>query len=174
VYTIMIVLHILICASLIISVLLQSAKGEGLAGAFGGSSLTGTVFGGRGAATFLSKATTVLAIAFMSSSIVLTFMSPVTTTATSVLQGESAVEEAVREGQVPQPQQPVTAQPAGGQQQGGTAPASPASDLFDDASGQQPAGGQPAGDANQQPAQQGGGDAGQQQQQPPPDGDGGE
>ena len=37
---------------------IQSAKGEGLAGAFGGTSLTGTVFGGRGAATFLSKATT--------------------------------------------------------------------------------------------------------------------
>jgi len=50
---------------------LQSSKGEGLAGAFGGGALTGAVFGGRGAATFLSKATTVLAIGFMSTSILL-------------------------------------------------------------------------------------------------------
>jgi len=57
---------------------MQSAKGEGLAGAFGGSGITGAVFGGRGAATFLAKATTVLAIAFFLSCIVLSFMSPVT------------------------------------------------------------------------------------------------
>jgi len=60
------------------TVLMQSAKGEGLAGAFGGSGITGAVFGGRGAATFLSKATTVLAIAFFLSCILLSFLSPVT------------------------------------------------------------------------------------------------
>jgi len=57
---------------------MQSAKGEGLAGAFGGSGITGAVFGGRGAATFLSKATTVLAIAFFLSCLLLSFLSPVT------------------------------------------------------------------------------------------------
>jgi preprotein translocase subunit SecG len=72
----LIIVHILICISLIIVVLLQSSKGEGLAGAFGGGGgLTGAVFGGRGAATFLSKATTILAVGFMVSSIVLTFVS---------------------------------------------------------------------------------------------------
>jgi len=72
----LIIVHILICVALIIVVLLQSSKGEGLAGAFGGGGgLTGAVFGGRGAATFLSKATTILAISFMASSIILTFMS---------------------------------------------------------------------------------------------------
>ncbi len=163
-YTVLILLHIAICASLIISVLLQSAKGEGLAGAFGGSSLTGTVFGGRGAATFLSKATTILAVAFMSSSIVLTFISPGGPTG-SVLEGSSAVEEAVREGQVPAPQQPATPQ-QGGSQQGGTPPADPASDLFDDAGGtEQQQGGQPAGG---QPAE----DGGEQQPQTEPDGGG--
>jgi preprotein translocase subunit SecG len=69
-------LHVLICIALIMAVLMQSAKGEGLAGAFGGSGITGAVFGGRGAATFLSKATTVLAIAFFLSCIVLSFLSP--------------------------------------------------------------------------------------------------
>jgi len=71
-------LHVIICICLIIVVLMQSAKGEGLAGAFGGSGITGAVFGGRGAATFLAKATTVLAIAFFLSCIVLSFLSPAT------------------------------------------------------------------------------------------------
>jgi preprotein translocase subunit SecG len=70
------ILHVLICIGLIMVVLMQSAKGEGLAGAFGGSGVTGAVFGGRGAATFLSKATTILAIAFFVSCLVLSFLSP--------------------------------------------------------------------------------------------------
>jgi len=71
----LIVIHILICIFLIIVVLLQSSKGEGLAGAFGGGGLTGAVFGGRGAATFLSKATSFLAVGFMITSIGLTLLS---------------------------------------------------------------------------------------------------
>ncbi|MBD3169584.1 MAG: preprotein translocase subunit SecG [candidate division Zixibacteria bacterium] len=75
-FTLLIVIHVIICISLIIVVLMQSAKGEGLAGALGGAGLTGTVFGGRGAATFLSRATTYLAVAFMLSCLGLTFVSP--------------------------------------------------------------------------------------------------
>ncbi len=59
-------------------VLLQSAKGEGLAGsAFGGGGggVGGAVFGGRGAGSFLSKATTVLAVLFMVNCLSLAFMS---------------------------------------------------------------------------------------------------
>jgi len=52
-----------------IVVLLQSSKGGGLAGAFGGTGGMGAIFGGRGAATFLAKATTVLAVLFMLSNI---------------------------------------------------------------------------------------------------------
>jgi preprotein translocase subunit SecG len=74
--TLLTMLHVIICIALIMVVLMQSAKGEGLAGAFGGSGITGAVFGGRGAATFLSKATTVLAIAFFISCLVLSFLSP--------------------------------------------------------------------------------------------------
>jgi len=60
-----VVFHVIVCIALIIVVLMQSAKGEGLAGgtAFGGAVST-AVFGGRGAASFLSRATTVLAIVF--------------------------------------------------------------------------------------------------------------
>ena len=70
---ILLILHVLICIFLVLVVLLQSSKGSGLAGAFGGGGLGGSmgaVFGGRGAAPFLSKATTVLAIAFLLSCIV--------------------------------------------------------------------------------------------------------
>ncbi len=74
-YPFLIVVHVLICLGLIIVVLLQSSKGEGLAGAFGGGGLSGAVFGGRGAATFLSKATSVLAVSFMVTSIALTLLS---------------------------------------------------------------------------------------------------
>jgi preprotein translocase subunit SecG len=71
IYPILLVIHVLFSLALIIAVLMQSSKGEGLAGAFGGGALTGAVFGGRGAATFLSKATTVLAVGFMSTSVLL-------------------------------------------------------------------------------------------------------
>ncbi len=71
-----VIFHILVCVGLILVVLMQSAKGEGLAGgtAFGGG-MSGAVFGGRGAATFLSKATTVLAVLFMINCVGLAYLS---------------------------------------------------------------------------------------------------
>ena len=69
------VLHIFVCIFLTVSILLQSSKGGGLAGTFGGSGAMGAVFGGRGAATFLSKVTTGLAVAFMLIALLLGFMS---------------------------------------------------------------------------------------------------
>ena len=57
-------MHVLLCFMLIIVVLLQSGKAADLAGAFGGSG-SQTAFGPRGAATFLSKATTWCAVMFM-------------------------------------------------------------------------------------------------------------
>ncbi len=62
--------HVLVCFLLIVVVLLQSGKAADLAGAFGGAG-SQTAFGPRGAATFLSKATTWCAIMFMATSITL-------------------------------------------------------------------------------------------------------
>lgn len=73
--TLLTIFYVAVCIALIITVLLQSAKGEGLAGAFGGGGISGAVFGGRGAASFLSRATTVLAVLFMLVAVVLSFMS---------------------------------------------------------------------------------------------------
>jgi preprotein translocase subunit SecG len=68
------ILHILVCLFLIVVVLLQSGgKGADLAGAFGGMG-SQTAFGPRGAATVLSKATTISAVLFMLTSISLGIM----------------------------------------------------------------------------------------------------
>jgi len=67
-------LHVFICLFLIIVVLLQSGKAADLAGAFGGMG-SQTVFGPRGTATVLSKATTIAAILFMVTSLTLAIMS---------------------------------------------------------------------------------------------------
>lgn len=64
------IVHVLICLFLIVVVLLQSGKAADLAGAFGGMG-SQTAFGPRGAATLLSKATTVAAVLFMLNSIAL-------------------------------------------------------------------------------------------------------
>ena len=74
-YSILVVVHIVACAALVIVVLLQSSKGGGLAGAFGGGALSGAAFGGRGAATFLSKATSVVGTAFLVTSLTLALIS---------------------------------------------------------------------------------------------------
>ncbi len=62
------VIHVVVCLFLIIVVLLQSGKAADIAGAFGGMG-SQTTFGPRGAATILSKATTVAAGLFMVTSL---------------------------------------------------------------------------------------------------------
>jgi preprotein translocase subunit SecG len=66
-------LHVIICFFLIIVVLLQSGKAADLAGAFGGMG-SQTVFGPRGTATVLSKATTVAAALFMITALVMVIL----------------------------------------------------------------------------------------------------
>jgi preprotein translocase subunit SecG len=68
-YTTIVVLHLIVCLFLIFIILIQSSKGAEMGAAFGGSSQT--LFGSRGAATFLSKMTTVAAILFMVTSLTL-------------------------------------------------------------------------------------------------------
>jgi preprotein translocase subunit SecG len=64
------VIHVIVCAFLIIVVLLQSGQSGDIAAAFGGMG-SQTAFGTRTAATVLSKATTYAAITFMITSITL-------------------------------------------------------------------------------------------------------
>jgi len=64
------VIHIIVCAFLIIVVLLQSGQSGDIAAAFGGMG-SQTAFGSRTTATVLTKATTWAAIIFMVTSITL-------------------------------------------------------------------------------------------------------
>jgi len=68
------IVHVIVCLFLAIVVLLQSGKAADLAGAFGGMG-SQTVFGPRGSATVLSKATTIAAALFMLTSLTLSIMS---------------------------------------------------------------------------------------------------
>ena len=67
------IIHVFVCIALILIVLLQSGKGAAMGAAFGGSSQT--LFGSPGAAGFLTKITTVAAVVFMITSLLLAFWS---------------------------------------------------------------------------------------------------
>jgi preprotein translocase subunit SecG len=71
VYAVLIILHIIVCFTLMIVVLLQSGEAADLAGAFGGAG-SQTAFGPRGAASLLSNFTKWCAIMFMLTSTALT------------------------------------------------------------------------------------------------------
>jgi preprotein translocase subunit SecG len=108
------VFHVLVCLALVGAVLMQAGKGAGLAGVFG-SSGTQQMFGGRGAASFLAKATTVLAIVFMLTSVTLFILSAqqgavgtVTTPETPADQNNAPA--APEEPSTPQPAEPISGQ----------------------------------------------------------------
>ena len=65
------VIHVLACLFLIAVVLLQTGKGADMGAVFGGGSQT--LFGSTGAGNFLTKLTTGTAIAFMITSLFLTY-----------------------------------------------------------------------------------------------------
>ena len=75
-FYLVVTLHIVACLFLIGVVLLQQGKSQDLASAFGGGG-TQTAFGPRGSANVLSKATTILAGAFMVTSLALSVLRPV-------------------------------------------------------------------------------------------------
>ncbi len=118
------IIHVVVCLFLVIVVLLQSGKAADLAGAFGGMG-SQTAFGPRGAATVLTKATTIAAGVFMVTSLTLAIMATRNAgTATSVLERQQSGKQQQKgtappaaPGQIPAQSPPV---------QGQTAPAAPA------------------------------------------------
>lgn len=72
-YTLLVVLHVLVAAGLIGLVLVQHGKGADAGAAFG-SGASGTVFGARGSANFLTKTTAWLAAAFFVISLALAYL----------------------------------------------------------------------------------------------------
>ena len=71
--TTVLVFHVLLAVGLVCLVLLQRGKGAD-AGAGFGAGASGTVFGARGSASFLSRTTAVLALLFFVSSLTLAYL----------------------------------------------------------------------------------------------------
>ncbi|MBN2414337.1 preprotein translocase subunit SecG [bacterium] len=109
------VIHVLVSIVLIISILMQSSKGSGLSGMFGGGAGS-SMLGGRGAATFLSKVTMWAGIAFALTSITIGLI----TSGTSGEQRSFVEQMAERESETSTPATLLPTIPAadqGGQQQ---------------------------------------------------------
>lgn len=91
-------IFIIVCVLLMLSVLLQSGKGEGLSGTFGGSA---QFMGGRAAATFLTKTTTALATVFMLLSILLSVLTSTSSSLRSRTEAQERMMQTPRTEAVP-------------------------------------------------------------------------
>lgn len=73
IHTLLLVAHVLVSAAIIGLVLLQKGKGAEAGAAFGAGA-SGTVFGAKGSANFLSRSTAVMATLFFASSLALAYI----------------------------------------------------------------------------------------------------
>jgi len=127
-YTLLVIVHIVVCIALILIVLLQTGKGAEMGAAFGGASQT--VFGGAGPAPFLTKITTGAAIVFMITSLALAYVSS-KPSSSSLMKGVKPMKAAPAAPALPAPGAPAgadaKAQPAQKSAAPAAAPAAPAS-----------------------------------------------
>src|SRR5262249_8410268 len=122
-FALLLSLHLIVCLCLVAVILVQSGKGGGLAGgAFGGA--TQTVFGGRGATDFITRATVVLGVLFFCTSLSLALL-----TTRGTARAKSIVSEAAKHATPGAPTLPGGTLPPGGgvspQAPAPTAPAAP-------------------------------------------------
>ena len=90
--SIILVIHVLLSLTIIGLVMLQRGKGADAGAALGGGS-SGSVFGARGAANFLSRTTAVLAASFFVTSLSLAYLSS-SQQAESTVSNGSVIEQA--------------------------------------------------------------------------------
>ena len=67
------IIHVIMAVGLILVVLLQTGRGSDIGAAFGGGS-SQTLFGSSGSSSFMTKLTTIAAVVFMLTSLVLAYM----------------------------------------------------------------------------------------------------
>lgn len=118
--TLAVVFHVLLAVAIIGIVLLQRGKGAD-AGAGFGAGASGTVFGARGSASFLSRTTAVLATLFFLTSLGLTYLFSQQKEATSVV--DTVTQEAPAPVTSPAPLPSLPATPATNTPAPATAPA---------------------------------------------------
>ena len=92
--TLALIAHVLIAATIIGLVLLQRGKGAE-AGAGFGAGASGTVFGAKGSANFLSRSTAVMATLFFASSLTLAYLNSNRQPTASLMDVTVEVEEEV-------------------------------------------------------------------------------
>ena len=80
-------IFVIVAFLLVFVILIQSGKGGGLAGIAGGGGMN-SLFGGQGSAPLLTKATTILATAFMLIALVLGMLTHGTVDQTTIMQKE--------------------------------------------------------------------------------------
>ncbi len=113
VMAVLVTLHVLVCFVLVVVIMLQSGNAADLAGAFGGAG-SQTAFGPRGAATFLSRATTWCAIVFMMTSLTLSVKrTPAEISTGSILEQTQQSGSAPAKKAAPPVQVPVQPAPSG-------------------------------------------------------------
>jgi len=122
-YTLLIFLFVIAASLMTVTILMQSSKGGGLASSFGGLGAGGGVLGPRGAANFLQKATTILAVLYAVLTIIIGLMGrPTEGEQQSIIQREMQRQQQSAPSQLPVApmqgnQQQQQAQPQGQQQQ---------------------------------------------------------
>lgn len=94
-YSILVAVDVLLAIGIIGLVLIQHGKGADVGAAFG-SGASGTVFGARGSATFLTRATAILATLFFANSLLLAYLATHRPVTESVIdQSVQVIEEVV-------------------------------------------------------------------------------
>jgi preprotein translocase subunit SecG len=94
--TTILIVHVFIAIGLIGLVLLQRGKGAEAGAAFGAGA-SGTVFGARGSASFLSRSTAVLATIFFATSMTLAYLASHRQAPQSLLEQAAPVEESIQQ-----------------------------------------------------------------------------
>ncbi len=93
-YSILVAIDVLLALGIIFLVLIQQGKGADVGAAFG-SGASGTVFGARGSASFLTRATAILVTLFFINSLGLAYLASHRPEAESVIDAaQEAIEEA--------------------------------------------------------------------------------
>jgi len=100
-HLILLVFQVVVAVSLIGFILIQHGKGADAGAAFG-SGASSTVFGSQGSGNFLTRATTVLALLFLSNSLALGYMATQRVVEpTSIMESEPVVVEEVMTTDIP-------------------------------------------------------------------------
>lgn len=93
-YSILVSIDVLLAIGIIGLVLIQQGKGAGIGAAFG-SGASGTVFGARGSASFLTRATAILVAFFFINSLVLAYLASHRPVAESVINATQKTTEMI-------------------------------------------------------------------------------